>query len=217
MNGPDKELVVSYLTLRKMIGWLGLALPTAVRVLGYVTEHIHSTGSISAYYYTGMRDLFVSTLVLVGMLLTVYRTPDKLDNVIAVAAGIAAIGIGLFPMDPTIAPEILHKYPGALDPKCYIMKGALGFHMLFTVAFFALAFVMVFFRFEKVFPGQKIHNKGKRIVVYKICGGVMFAAFAVIGVMHLLQEAPRIFVPESVAVMAFAVAWLVKGQLVLKG
>jgi hypothetical protein len=35
--------------------------------------------------------------------------------------------------------------------------------------------------------------------------------------MHLLQESPRIFVPESVAVMAFAVAWLVEGQLVLKG
>ena len=42
MDPEDKDLVVSYLTLRQMIGWAGLLLPFSVRLGAYLFEHIAS-------------------------------------------------------------------------------------------------------------------------------------------------------------------------------
>ena len=78
MSTTKNELIVSYLTLRQMIGWIGLLMPFVVRIGASALEGIYSNGSISAYYYTGMRDVFVSTLVLVGALLACYRTPQPI-------------------------------------------------------------------------------------------------------------------------------------------
>jgi hypothetical protein len=216
MNSQQNEYVVSYLTLRQMIGWIGLLMPIAVRLGGRIFEHIHSTDSISAYYYTGMRDVFVSTLVLVGILFTCYRTPARRDNVVAIVAGIAAIGIGLFPMDPTYATEILQKYPEMAEDKCYINRGILGYHFLFVAAFFALSFYLVYFRFSAFTPALPSQQKLARNKIYKVCGLAMLVAFATIGGLAFEHRGASIFWPETLAVVAFAVAWLVKGQTILK-
>lgn len=217
MSSQNTEFVISYLTLRQMIGWIGLLMPITVRLGAFIFEGIYSTDSISAYYYTGMRDVFVSTLVLVGILLTCYRTPAWGDNVLAIVAGISAIGIGLFPMDPTFATEILQKYPEMGEAKCYINRGLLGFHFLFVGTFFALSFYLVFFRFGAFTPQQPTKQKIIRNKVYKVCGAVMLLAFIAIGLLAFANKGASIFWPETFAVLAFAVAWLVKGQtLILK-
>lgn len=215
MADQEKELVVSYLTLRQMIGWIGLLMPISVRVGALLLEGIGTTDSISAYYYTGMRDVFVSTLVLVGVLLTCYRTPATRDNVLATIAGLAAIGIGLFPMDPTFAPAILRKYPDMLS-RCYVSKGILGFHSLFVTVFFGLSFYLVYFSFPAFTPAAPTDQKLRRNRIYKRCGIVMLVAFVIIGLLAVLNDGGSIFWPEAVAVVAFAVAWLVKGRTVLK-
>jgi len=216
MASNDKELVVSYLTLRQMIGWIGLTMPLAVRLGAYVFEHISATDSISAYYYTGMRDVFVSTLVLVGILLACYRSPSVMDNAIAVLAGLSSIGIGLFPMSPVFAAQVLHDYPGMGANECYVNRGILGYHHLFVIAFFALTFVMVTFRFVAFTPGTPTKQKLKRNVIYRVCGALMLLSFIAIGVLAAKKKSGSIFWPETVAVVAFGVAWLVKGQTVLK-
>ena len=66
------SLVFSYLEHRKTIGILGIALPF-VLLLGALI--IYQTGlqtSISSYYYTGMRDVLVGTLVAYGIFLFSY-------------------------------------------------------------------------------------------------------------------------------------------------
>ena len=216
MSDQDKEFVVSYLTLRKMIGWVGLLMPITVRLGALIFEHIRTTDSISAYYYTGMRDVFVSTLVLVGVLLACYLTPARRDNVSATVAGLAAIGIGLFPMDPTFAAEILREYPGMGESKCYINRGFLGFHFLFVSTFFALSFYLVYFRFAALTPPRPTKQKLMRNKTYRVCGLAMLLAFIVIGLLAVTSKGRSIFWPETVAVVAFAVAWLVKGRTVLK-
>jgi hypothetical membrane protein len=221
VKSQESELVVSYLTLRQMIGWLGLGMPIAVRLGAYVfAPHIHTTDSISAYYYTGMRDVFVSTLVLVGVLLTCYRTPSRRDNMVAIIAGLAAIGIGLFPMDPTFAKEIIQEYPMmAADvggEKCYVIRGLLHYHFVFVGVFFALSFYLVYFRFSAFTPPVPTRQKLARNKVYKWCGAAMFLAFAAIGVLAITKKSSSIFWPETIAVVAFALAWLVKGQTFLK-
>jgi len=216
MKTQDPELVISYLTLRQLIGWVGLLMPIAVRLGAFVFEGIHSTNSISAYYYTGMRDVFVSSLVLIGAFLACYRTPSASDNVVAVIAGLAAIGIGLFPMDPVYADEVLRNHPEMTGAKCYVNRGILHYHFVFVATFFALSFYLVYFRFGAFTPLNPTRQKIKRNRVYRICGLAMLVGFVAIGVLAVLHKGASIFWPEALAVAAFAVAWLVKGQFVLK-
>jgi hypothetical protein len=216
MDIQDKEFVVSFLTLRRAIGVVGLLMPFIVRAGAFVFEGIHSTDSISAYYYTGMRDVFVSTLVLAGALLACYRTPALRDNAVASIAGAAGIGIALFPMDPTYAPQILAHFPGMLGDKCYVNRGILGFHFVFVATFFALSFYLVYFRFNAFTPEPPTAQKVIRNKVYKVCGLAMLVAYATIGALAFEYHGTSIFWPETVAVVAFGVAWLVKGQIVLR-
>ncbi len=216
MNSQSNEFVVSYLTLRQMVGWAGLLMPITVRLGALIFEGIYSTDSISAYYYTGMRDVFVSTLVLGGALLTCYRTPAWHDNVLAIVAGMSAIGLGVFPMSPAFATEILQKYPEMGEAKCYINRGLLGFHFLFVGVFFGLSSYLVYFRFSAFTPPVPTRQKVIRNKVYKVCGAAMLAAFIAIGILASTTKGASIFWPETVAVVAFAVAWLVKGQTILK-
>lgn len=216
MSDPNNEFVVSYLRLRQMIGWIGLLMPISVRVIAYLVQHIASTESISAYYYTGTRDIFVSTLVLVGILLACYRTPAWYDSLLAIVAGAAAIGIALFPMEPQFAKELIAKYPLLGQPGCYTIRGFLGFHFIFVTTFFTLAFILVFFRFSAFTPAVPTAQKITRNKIYRICGVVMLLSFIAIGILAATKEGQSIFWPETLAVIAFGVAWLVKGQTVLK-
>jgi hypothetical protein len=212
----DEQFYLSYMTLRQAIGWVGLLMPIVVKLGAYIFQGITTTGSISAYYYTGMRDVFVLTLVLVGALLACYRTPARQDMWIGLAAGLAAIGIALFPTNVEFAAQVLSRYPDTEAGKCYVIRGILGYHFVFVGVFFALAFYLVYFRFPALTPQNPTHKKLQRNKVYRVCGGAMLLAFLVIGVMAWMKSADSIFWPEAVAVISFALAWLVKGQFILK-
>jgi hypothetical protein len=213
----DAELVISYLTLRLVIGALAILMPIAVRLGAYWFEGIVTTDSISAYYYTGTREIFTSTLVIAGALLACFRTRFLQDNVVATIAGLAAIGIAIFPMDPHFAPEILEKYPHMIEEgACYINRGILGLHFWFVATFFALAFYLVFFRFSVSTSSQVTAQKAKRNYAYRACGIAMLIGFVAIGYLALFKHGASIFWPEALAVIGFSAAWLVKGQAVLK-
>ncbi|RZT09386.1 hypothetical protein SAMN05216319_2187 [Duganella sp. CF402] len=210
----NNQYVVSYMLLRQMIGALGLGMPIFVHGWAKIFYGIPLANSISAYYYTVMRDEFVSTLVLVGVLLLCYRGPSRIDNAIASIAGIAGIGIALSPMSQASACEILGKFSNVcqLPPSTHP-----SYHFIFVAIFFALVFVLVFFRFRLPTPGAPAARKNARNKVYFACGIAMLVSFLIIGLMNLTHNEGSIFWPETVAVMAFAIAWLTKGQAILKG
>jgi hypothetical protein len=163
-----------------------------------------------------MRDVFVSTLVLVGALLSCYRTPSRSDNLIAIVAGVAAAGIGLFPMDPVYAAEVLRNHPDMTTAQCYVNRGILGYHFIFVSVFFTLSFYLVYFRFSAFTPPRATRQKLARNKIYKICGLGMLVGFVAIGLLLASHHGASIFWPETLAVVSFAAAWLVKGRLVLK-
>lgn len=208
----DERYYLSYKTLRQSIGFLGLIMPFSVRLGAWIFEGIHTTGSISAYYYTGMRDVFVSTLVLVGALLACYRTPAKLDTLVGLCVGLAAIGISLFPMDPVYAEEIITKYPDIITGKCYLNRGLLGYHFIFVGTFFLSAIYLVYVRFPAFTPPNPTPEKLLRNRIYQICGLVMLASLIAIALLTFFAKGSSIFWPETVGVVTFAFAWLVKGQ-----
>ena len=69
----DNSLVISYLWLRTAIGIIGIALPFAL-VLGKILfDGGGLQNSMSAYYYTNTRNLFVGSLCAIGIFLMSYR------------------------------------------------------------------------------------------------------------------------------------------------
>ena len=87
---------------------------------------------------------------------------------------------------------------------------------MFVATFFSLCFYLVYFRFDAFTPQPPTKQKVARNKIYKVCGVVMLVAFVAIGILALANKPASIFWPETVAVGAFAVAWLVKGRIVLK-
>ena len=55
-NAKDPA-ILSYFALRKAVGGIALGLPFAVAIPWFLYSHMLE-GSISYYYYTGMRNLF---------------------------------------------------------------------------------------------------------------------------------------------------------------
>ncbi len=80
-TGPGSERYVrSYVTVRFAIGVLGLALPFVLVLVEPILfdGQPFPRGSLSAYYYSGMRELFVGVLWAIGVFLVLY----KLDRVL---------------------------------------------------------------------------------------------------------------------------------------
>jgi hypothetical protein len=131
-------------------------------------------------------------------------------------SGLAAIGIGLFPM------EMKAGVLGSVDDPARVQllrdapHGPLGWHFGFVGVFFLLTFYLVTFRFRANTPLRPTRQKERRNRIYPVCGAVMALSFAWIAWLWYRDEGGSIFWPETLAVMAFSAAWLVKGQLVLK-
>lgn len=222
MTTANHSLVSDH-ALQQTVGWIAFLMPIAVRLLAYLSpDHIWTTNSISAYYYSSARDVFVSALVVGGVVLAFFDTRDPRDRIIAKVAGMAAMGIGLFPMKisqgvlvskQTLIPDDETKLVAALQ-NC--PHGPLGFHFFFVGIFFALTFYLVTFRFKANTPAMPTTEKKQRNRLYQVFGYLMGGAFFWIGILEYLDKQHSIFWPETLAVMAFSAAWLVKGQFVVK-
>ena len=96
----ELSLVFSYLELRKAIGILGMALPFAVSLGAGILFRTGVQSSISSYYHTGMRDVFVGTLFAIGFFLLSYKGYERSDDLAGDLACIFAVGVALFPTVP---------------------------------------------------------------------------------------------------------------------
>jgi hypothetical protein len=100
-SGDDTGLayVKSFLLLRMLVGVVGIALPF---MLVFGQRLLFGDGrlgtSLSGYYHTGVRDLFVGSLCAIGVFLLTYMAFHYVwDNVLSVVGGLAALGVALFP------------------------------------------------------------------------------------------------------------------------
>jgi len=203
-------LVLSYLTLRKAVGLVALALPYTMAIPWALLRHTIQT-SISAYYYTGMRNLFVGFLCAIGMFMLCTRGYDKCDEVAGIFSAICAIGVALFPTSPDSCATHRQLVVGEIH---YAFAGAL----FLTLAFFCL----VLFRMSAehhVVTRQKI----QRNRVYATCGVVILLSLAALPLATIVFHVRYIFCDvapgilfETTSLLAFGVAWLVKGETILK-
>ncbi|RZT87682.1 hypothetical protein EV383_4608 [Pseudonocardia sediminis] len=199
--------VLSYIGLRRSVGIIGIALPFVLAIGNLLLTGEGLRSSISSYYYTGMRDVFVGSLCAVGVFLFCYRyeqPDDRLGNL----AGVAAIGVALFPTRPEGTVSTAQTVVGWL-------------HLAFAVAFFAsLAwFCLVLFTRD---DGAPTARKSMRNAVYRTCGIVIVVCLvlAAVNAAFVPDEIATawhvLFWLEAAAIVAFGIAWFVKGDTVLR-
>ena len=199
-------LDVSYLNLRLGIGVLGVALPFILRIGSAIFPP--DPYSMSAYYYSAERNILVASLCVLGALLLTYQGYDKLDSRITNVCGAATIGVALFPTAPT-NPSTSAKAVGYVHLTCAAL-------LFITLAVIAL------WLFRLTEPHrERTPEKRKRDRVYLICGVVIALCVVLVPVESLVIGAPiakyhPLFWLEAVAIVAFGVAWLVKGETLFK-
>jgi len=208
---PQDPLVLSYLALRKAVGTIGFALPFVLAFGNMILlKRLVIESSISSYYYTGMGNVFVGSLCAIGVFLMSTRGYDRKDEIAGRLACAFAIGVALFPTTPYSDPTSKEKLIGSLHWSFAAL-------LFLTLAYFCLAL------FTKTAPDRiPTRRKLQRNAVYRICGRTILASILLIGVLALppvellVQRFTPNFWLESIAVVAFGVAWLTKGETILK-
>ena len=145
----DDSLVISYLSLRKAIGVIGIAMPIVLPLGKIILQSPGILSSISSYYYSIMGDVFVGSLCAIGVFLLSYHGYERKDDIAGKIAGIAAIGVALFP----VAPDL-----GATAKQMMIGNWHLTFAAVFilTLAYFSL------FLFRKTKPNSQLTAQKKQ-------------------------------------------------------
>lgn len=211
------NLVISFLTLRKVIGILGSSLP-AILIVGYLFlgggEEFRS--SISSYYHTNMHDIFVGILCAVSLFLFAYKGYDSKDNIAANLGGIFALGVALLPTTGENSEKLYSIIPFVN------MEIISYFHFISAALFFTVLAYYSLFLFTKSGKIRKTLQKIRRNRIYRACGIVMVSAIILIAVYILffqksfLEQCNPVLILESVSLLAFGISWLVKGEVLLK-
>src|SRR5262249_19211315 len=87
---PRKPIVLSYLGMGQVAGWVGVILAIALALGNW--PHTHTLeGSISAYYFTHTGGWFVGSLWVIGFFMACCRGYDKWDERSGRLAGLFAL------------------------------------------------------------------------------------------------------------------------------
>jgi hypothetical protein len=209
-TAPDASPYVrSYLIMRTLVGLLGIAVPVLL-VFGepiLFDDRPFPLGSLSAYYYSGAREVFVGSLFAIGGFLITYKIADhSWENIVSIVAGLAVVTVALFPTGR----------PGAGVPLTPLQAG-LGESAVERVhygagAIFFTSLALISYLFSRAGPqtGRRSPAFWRRF--HLACCGLILAALA-LALAHLVLDWPGkgLLIAETVAVWAFGLSWLMKG------
>jgi len=211
----NQNLVIQAKLLRRTIGILGILFPFVLAIGAWLRGCSGLQHSISYYYHTNMGDVFIGFLCAFSMFLFAYNGHAKADSRAGNLAGALALGVVLFPTTFYEA-EINCTMPPWFTNQIIHLTCAAGFFL--TLAYFSIKL------FTKTKDDQPTDQKKKRNVLYKTCGYIMIACLVLIVLYMLwlknafpqLQNIQPVFWLESIALVAFGVSWLTKGETILK-
>jgi hypothetical protein len=193
-----RDYIRSYVFMRRAIGWLGFALPPLL-VLGeplVFDDRPVPLGSLSAYYYSGFRELFVGMLWAIGVFLVIYKWPERTrESRVSSAAGVLVVLVALFPTGK----------PGSKVPTTPL-QDLLGEDVVEAVHFVSAGvFVFLLSRISRYWW----RHRPERRRLHKACEWSILAALALALVEGLTGWLDYgILVAEFAAVWAFALSWL---------
>lgn len=237
----EESQVISFRTLRRLIGILGIALPWACwatnalvnqwNVLNYepwvllkanqpyVPEESLKS-SISHFYYTAAGPLFIGILVTVSIFLFCYQgytfDPTR-DRSKWLSDRRVTFLAALFALVIVVFPTGESTY---ISDNIFIFTatGMIGtLHYIFAALFFLMISVLCLVNFRRKETPENF-GRDPHDAVCLICGWVMISSLVIILVYHQLLASsypltwPVTFIFETVALTAFGIAWLVKGK-----
>jgi hypothetical protein len=213
--------VLSYHTLRRAVGIIALSLPFILAIgaiLIALVSPAHALPrpvlqrSISDYYYTPMGNYLIGSLGAIAAFLICSRGYDLTDEIAGYLAGAFTLGVALF---PSVNPH--SPFHSRLQLQIQAAHTTFAALMFLTLAYFCL------YQFRKSAPGRTVtRRKRHRNAIYKTCGIVIVVCiFVMVGInipplARLLQPVDPLLCSESLALAAFGVAWLTKGEGLLR-
>lgn len=221
---PGVLYVRSYLLIRTVIGVIGIVLPLVFIVGEYffIGGGVHVRGSLSAYYHTAMRDLFVAGLCVIGFLLATYMSgqTNTKDFWLSLVAGVAVFGVVFFPTwRPGLEPAAPRCGTTPMPDGCSPTQQQFGEAMVANIhsvcaAVFILSLAGMAFLFAR---REKLHENDVRTAGFlRLCGFVIIGAVVGVIIGELLGvefgELTPLYLGELVSVWAFGASWLVKGM-----
>ena len=217
------DLVLSYTRVRVALGLLGMSLPVILVLGGLLDTPRPEIGrpdiepTISDFYHTTYRDIFVGTLCAIGVFLISYRgyRRDKGewidDDWLATIAGLAAFGVAFFPNEAG-GGAVVSMTQQLLGPDVTPVL-----HYSFAGVFFAALAGFCFFKFPR-------NARPHRRRVYLACGWMILAALLLTTIAvtfkrviggpgrDFVLEYNLIFWFEALGIWAFGLSWLVKSK-----
>lgn len=233
---------ISAVTLRRIIGWLGVVLP--LLCYGYSAFFWKEwLPSISHYYYTPVHGDFIAILCGFGFVLLVYRGYDRWDRVATMIAAIFAFGVALFPtargdlksLLPDLSGLYIHdeNFNGNIHDAC-----AVG---LFLMFFFISGFLFTrrppqpgtpptwqefwtelkqSYLFLLATDGSIGDSRRRENQTHRVCAWLIL--ISIIGAAWTSMSNKGSALPfwfglwETAAILSFAVSWLTKNRWKLK-
>ena len=228
MNPKNDNLIISYLTLRFIVGILAFIFPfflifgTAI----YDNKCCYVIlSSISSYYHSSADHIFGGVIIAIAIFLYAYRgyekSKDACDNCNSIFCRIidlsdnrtgniacfGAVGLTLFPV----------------SKMCNKFSWIEGMHYFFAAVFFLSLIYFSLCLFTKSKDQNLKPQKIKENKVYKYCGYFMLACIILIAVgkimeikfsfiKNLLANTNYVFYLEVIALWAFGISWFVKGK-----
>ncbi len=243
VEDPNKDLIISYLTMRKAVGWLGMLLPfvllignSFVNSFGFLngdwvvlkdcynpyTAADSFKSSISHYYYSTVGELFTGTLCAVALFMFSYKGHPKRedekglsDSVMTNLAGFFALGVVIFPTssDLCISDNI----------RTFLSSTMTGnIHYSFAALFFITLAVMSIVNFRRSEKMEEF-GKGKDDNYYLWYGIGMISCLVLIGAYKIIKSHTDaldflhpVFCLEAAALICFGLSWLRKGKVDFK-
>jgi cytochrome bd-type quinol oxidase subunit 2 len=170
---------------------------------------------MSSHYYSPVGGIFVGSLCAIGVFLFSYCGYDRRDKIAGRMACAFAVGVAMFPVRPdenfTETQELIGRF--------HLFSAAALF---LTLAYFCLRLFVL--TDKKKMTTEKL----RRNKVYRTCGWTILGCIAAIGVVEWLFENPYspylasrvkefspVFWLEAIAVVAFGMSWLTKGEAIL--
>ena len=208
LSTPKDPIVPSYYGLRMVVGWIGVLLPFVLSLGHFIIfKPLALQPSISDYYYTFMRNIFEGSLCTIGVFLAATYGYDRTDAIAGRIAGLAAIGVAWFPCKNPCTPAwVSHAHVFFASS------------LLLTLAFFCLHQ----FPQSDLPPHRRTVKKGQRNKLYYLFGWTIVACIVLSFLCRWdwsgnpFQWYRGLFWFESIAVVSFGIAWLIKSESFLK-
>jgi hypothetical protein len=233
-------LIMSYLSLRKTIGYIAISIPFLLVVGSVLVGNCPEIqSSISDYYHTQMRDVLVGTLCAIALFLFCYTGYDRYDVSATRLAAIFALGVALFPTG----------FNDSMIDSCHAVRQVgnpivARIHLISAFCLFVTLSIISLFLFTKSDrpkwqwgPNKKRRNRVYRRSAYVMltCLALLVGYFSLKGGslqpyiegtfveyfgspewLALMDKIDIIFWLETVMLFAFGISWLTKGKIFFK-